>query len=199
MVYYTPAFYFMQVIETRIVYYLVTLGGIDAALVGPVTISYPPPLYGIETAPDCTAVTEMFILTGLIIGFTGSEIRREKIRTLKSLVVFNGVLFIENLVRMCGNYPIARAYGLEAWETIHFLWWKWVQYAVIVVLFLVWVYIYQIRGEKEGREKGEAKKEDRNKVNNGEEPDHKRKEGKEKDSEIGGQKGEKGGEIKKEE
>ena len=129
-------FYFLQVINTGIVYYISRLFSIPVEWTPwTTTLDYPDPLYGISVIPDCTGISEMMFITGIIIGINLNM--KWKVR-LKWAGILCGVIFVENIVRLVCNWPIAKALGYEGWQTVHWNWWKYYQLGFVILLFLVW-------------------------------------------------------------
>lgn len=138
-VYYSPLIYPFQVIETRIVHSISTAMGIDARIVDDgLTIEYPPPLYGVRTGPDCTGVIEMFLMAGLVFGFIGKNLRKHMGYAIKSVILLDIIIFIENIIRQAVNYPVASTYGYRFWREFHYFWWQRGQFIFIMVIFVIW-------------------------------------------------------------
>ena len=128
-------FLYIQVVTTRITYYVSRMLSYDVKLEKATGLVYPEPLGTIIIIPDCTAILEMLFITGMMMGFN----LKMKIKTrLKWAAVLCGVIFVENIVRLVCNWPIAKAYGYPTWEEIHMAWWKTYQLIFVILLFVAW-------------------------------------------------------------
>ena len=128
-------FFIIQVVTTRITYYVSRLFSIPVRLEKATGLVYPEPLHTIIIIPDCTAILEMMFITAMMMGFN----LRMKIKTrLKWAAVLCGVIFVENIVRLVCNWPIAKAYGYAEWQEIHIQWWKTYQLIFVILLFVIW-------------------------------------------------------------
>lgn len=132
-------FLIIQVITTRLTYYISRLFNIPVKLEKATGLTYPNPLNTIIIIPECTAILEMIFITALMMGFImGWGMKMNIRKRVKWLAVMWGIIFVENQIRLVLNWPIAKAYGKAGWHEIHMAWWKQYQLIFVIVLFIGW-------------------------------------------------------------
>ena len=72
---------------------------------------------------------------GIVMGF---RLRMNILKRLKWAGILCGILYIENIIRLVLNWPIAKAYGFDTWSDVHMWWWKQGQLMFVMLLFSVW-------------------------------------------------------------
>ena len=133
-------FLIIQVITTRLAYYISRLFKIPVELEKATGLVYPEPLNTVIIIPDCTAILEMIFIIALMMGFIMAfKMKMNMKKRLKWSAILCGIIFVENQVRLVLNWPIAKAYGYEGWHRIHMAWWKTYQLIFVLLLFVVWL------------------------------------------------------------
>lgn len=137
-------FEILQVVTAKLAYYVSRLFGIpveygyDAARYSP-TLTYTYPSLGrlarTLVYPDCTAFLEIIFITALMMGFNLNMKIKDR---LKWAAVLSGIIYIENIGRLVMNGPIMNAFGWEGWERFHWIWWKYAQLGVVILIFVIW-------------------------------------------------------------
>ena len=139
-------FYWLQVFERDIVYYISRGLGIPVQRIGDIHLIYDLsntswisqyPEYNefnIQVASACTGVQEIVFLTTLFIGFQGPTLKTK----LKWSGIFAVLIFIENILRMVANWFLLVRFGPMQWNSIHIFWWQYGQLIVIMCFFVIW-------------------------------------------------------------
>jgi len=139
-------FLIIQFITTRLTYYVSKLFSIPVELEKVTGLHYPEPLDTYHESlgtliiiPDCTGILEMIFITALLMGsIMGFRLRMNIRKRLKWIGILCGILYIENIIRLVLNWPIAKAYGYKTWSEIHIWWWKTGQLIFVLLLFFGW-------------------------------------------------------------
>lgn len=133
-------FIILQVINTALTYAISRLLGMPVTWHAWETVLYYPDALGaIEIIPDCTGILEMIFIAALMMGFSmGFNLRLTWRQRFKWIGVLCGIIFVENIIRLVLNWPIADTYGKDVWENVHIFWWKQGQLFFVILLFLGW-------------------------------------------------------------
>lgn len=150
-------FLIIQFITVRLTYYVSKLFSIPVELDKVTGLVYPEPLGTLIVIPDCTAVLEMIFITALLMGFImGFRLRMNIKKRLKWIGILCGILYIENIIRLVLNWPIAKAYGRETWDAIHIWWWKTGQLIFVLFLFFIWFVLVGKKYQPKSGDSGES-------------------------------------------
>ena len=139
LIYFTPIAYPIQLLEAWLVYTLWTFSGVPASLnSNGVSISLGAPVYrAIYISAQCTALFEMVIVF-LSILFIHRRLDRMVVR---DGAILGAIIFSENLIRIYLTYDLISWYGYRRWAEIHYVWWYYGHFILILALILLWAYL----------------------------------------------------------
>jgi len=126
----------LQQFEAGAVYTVQSLFGVPVEMTNPTILHYAAPAQGfdVEIIALCTGIGEILFFIFLVMLFRGVEWHAK----LKGLGVFIPVIFIMNLLRLVLIYPLALWFGIEAMWGIHWFFWKYGTFIILMIFFSLW-------------------------------------------------------------
>ncbi len=122
--------------EAGSVYFLQKSFGIPVNLTTPTKLTYsvPPDTFDVSIVSACIGLGEILFLCILILVFRGVDLRVK----LKGVLIFAPIMFIVNFIRLLSLYHLAVSIGVDAMWNIHYVFWKYGQFFIILFLFSLW-------------------------------------------------------------
>lgn len=130
----------LQQFETGAVYTVQSSFGVPVEMSGSTTLHYMSPERGfyVEIIPLCTGIGEILFFMFLILLFMGVDWRTKA----KGLGIFVPIIFIMNLLRLIFIHPLALWVGIEAMWGIHWFFWKYGTFAILMLFFSAWYLLF---------------------------------------------------------
>ncbi len=115
--------------------YLVKALGVPIEIVGTETLRLGGSDLVVKIGGPCSGLYSMFLLIGIVLGYSATEGIRDKKRIIGIAVVAAAIAYLGNLVRVSVIYIVGNYYGTDAMMTVH-VHLGWIIFAVTSLLIL---------------------------------------------------------------
>lgn len=130
----------LQQFEAGAIYTVQSSFGVPVEMKDSITLHYMLPVQGfdVEIIALCTGIGEILFFAFLVLLFRGVGWRAKA----KGLGIFIPIIFIMNLLRLIFIYPLALWVGIEAMWNIHWFFWKYGTFIIIMLFFSAWYLLF---------------------------------------------------------